>query len=289
MPYAALPDRRMPYDNDGTIVYEGNLTSGAVTLRSGSALQNMQDDTYSNVAGVGAARQNQVTAFLFFPEQREVTAWYHYRDNEGNNGTVAITGSNDTTNGLDGTWETASLPSGQPGSLTDVFDWRTKIRPISFTGPKKNVRVTAAAGSGGSGGTTTQYFQFLHLYGEAAAGAMAHDLEFINHDDTPGVAFTAPEDFGDQPLGTTVVRQFRVKNTSATKTATNVNLQCNDADFTIGESASGPWVVTINIASLGPGAESATLYCRLTTPAVGAPLKPRFARIVAVTDAGFFG
>jgi hypothetical protein len=159
--------------------------------------------------------------------------------------------------------------------------------PISFTGPKKNLRVgfTHGASPFFNGGQ----YAFLHLYGEAAAGQMAHDLVYINHDDTPGVAFTAAEDFGDQPLGTTVVRQFRIKNTSASRTATNLNIQCNDTDFVIAEAAGGPWVVTINLASLAPGAESPTYYVRCTTPAPGAALKPRFARIVTVCDAGFFG
>ena len=67
-----------------------------------------------------------------------------------------------------------------------------------------------------------------HLYGEKIAGQTPDDIIYINHDDTPGAEFTAPEDFGDQPLGTTVVRQFRVKNASATKTANTINIQCND-------------------------------------------------------------
>lgn len=40
-------------------------------------------------------------------------------------------------------------------------------------------------------------------------------------------------------------------------------------------------VATINIASLAAGAESATMYIRNTTPAIGSLLGPRFNRIVA--------
>ena len=120
---------------------------------------------------------------------------------------------------------------------------------------------------------------WLHLYGEKAAGQTPDDIIYINHDDTPGVEYTSPEDFGDQPLGTTVVRQFRVKNASSTKTANTINIQCNDSDFAISEDGSN-WVVTINIASLAAGAESSTLYVRCTTPSVGGLLGPRFARLV---------
>lgn len=288
MAYPALPDHRMNYDNDGTLVYRGSLASGAVAAATDPQKLAMQDISYATEGiAMGATGSADTSyAFLFFPEQREVTGFYAYT-NSLNVVDWVVLGSNDTGNGLDGTWETASLPSGGNFAKTNDHDWRSKIRPISFTGPKKNIRV-GYAHSGSpfyNGGNITA----MHIYGEAAAGQMAHDLVFINHDDTPGVAFTAAEDFGDQPLGTTVVRQFRVKNTSATRTATNVNIQCNAADFAIGTSASGPWVVTINLASLGPGAESPTYYIRCTTPAPGATLKPNAERILVTTDAGFFG
>lgn len=278
MPYSALPDRRMPYDIDGTLVYYGSVVGGANVAYTQGQLQELQD-TDETVPGV--AYQDTHRVWLFFPEQREVTAIYIYSTNGAYS---LLQGSNDTTNGADGTWETASLPSGFPGPMTGeggAFRWRDGIKPISFTGPKKNVRIS---------GPPAQAQPFImHLYGEAASGAMSHDLIFINHDDTPGVEFTAPEDFGDQPLGTTVVRQFRIKNTSATETATNVNIQCNDSDFVISEDGVN-WVVTISGFSLGPGAESATFYVRCTTPAPGAALGPRTpARIVVTCDAGHFG
>lgn len=278
MPYTALPDMRMPYDNDGTLVYSGTIAAGAAAAWSNAQLINLQRDTNISTIAPGPAGAYDVL-FLFFPEQREVTAYYSIWQQGSLDGTEGVKGSNDTTNGLDGTWETASLPGGLPGYVDD-FSWRSGIKPISFTGPKKNVRI--------DGGNGNQRVYVLHLYGEAAGGQMAHDLIFLNQDDTPGVAYTAPEDFGDQPLGTTVVRQFRVKNTSATRTATNVNIQCNDADFAISTDNIN-WVVTINIASLGPGVESATYFVRCTTPAPGAALRPRAARIVVTCDAGFFG
>ena len=102
----------------------------------------------------------------------------------------------------------------------------------------------------------------IHLYGKKTARQTPDDVIYIDHDTTPGVEYTSPEDFGDQPLGTTVVRQFRLKNTSATKTANTINIQCNDSDFAISTDGT-TWVVTINIASLGPGAQSATMYVPL--------------------------
>lgn len=285
MPYTALPDHRIPYDNDGTLVYFGSGVVGATTAATGAQLLELQDEDYVTTGPTGSSGTTAtgMTIFFFFPHQSEVTGIFCVADF----GLINLPlGSNDTANGVDGTWETASLPGGAPsptGQVATVDSWRAGIKPISFTGPKKNVRISLGTGGGGC------TWAIAHIYGEAAAGQMAHDLVFLDPDLGAGIAFPAPEDFGDQPLGTTVVRPFRLKNTSGSRTATTINIQCNDPDFTIGESASGPWVVTINVASLAAGAETATFYTRCTTPAPGAPLKPRFARIVVVCDSGFFG
>jgi hypothetical protein len=285
MTYTALPDRRIPYDNDGTIVGYGNngLTEGLQYYLSGSQTINMQDTIYDLVVGV----VNDFVGWWFFPEQRELTAYFigmysteGPSDNPGNSGHVWY-GSNNSGNGLDGTWETASLPGGTT-ARTNVYSWRDGIKPISFTGPKKVVRFRTA---GHSWFGRQVGYGIAHLYGEKAAGQTPDDIIFIDHDTTPGVEYTAPEDFGDQPLGTTVVRQFRVKNASASKTANTINIQCNDSDFAISTDGS-TWVVTINITSLAAGTESSTMYIRSTTPAPGNLLGPRFARIV-VTVASY--
>ena len=294
MPYAALPDRRMAYDNDGTIVYIGQAGDGAVTeLTSGQKIElNDNDQTVAISRAKGAANPDQHRLYFFFPEQREITGLWAQAYPSGTGGSISglnLTGSNDTGNGENGTWETASFPGGVPNAIgsSKTFDeWRTGIKAVSFTGPKKNIRLSF---NGSTNNALTVNWVTAQIYGEAAAGAMTHDLVYIDHDTTPGVEFATPEDFGDLPLGTTEIRQFRIKNTSATRTATGINIQCNDPNFVIAEDAAGPWVVTINIASLAPGAESATFHLRCTAPAPGAALVPRFARIVTVCDPGFFG
>ncbi len=286
MPYTALPDMRIPYDNDGTVIgYRSNTQTqgwqeGLEGYLSQSQGIEMNDEDYTAVLAT-QARTHKL--WWFFPEQREITAMAVQRvaspGSFGGDVPIVMSGSNDTTNGVDGTWETPSFPSGlpQPNNTTYFDYWRTTIKPISFTGGKRTLR-----GYWGSSGLDFQgdvQTNLVHLYGEKVAGQTPDDVIYIDHDTTPGIEYTAPEDFGDQPLGTTVVRQFRLKNTSATKTANSINVQCNDSDFAI--STDGvTWVVTINIASLGPGAQSATMYVRCTTPAPGNLLGPRFARIV---------
>lgn len=286
MPYTTLPDRRMAYDIDGTVVgmtssQNVNWTEGIGQWMSGGQLAEMND---ADTVEIFSVLNTVYKLWFWFPEQRTITAIAMYIEVTGGFGANAVTpimqGSNDTTNGIDGTWEQASLPSGFPAYSQDsVVDfWRTTIRPVSFTGPKRTMRwLGGQTGPNAQGNTAVEA---IHLYGAKGAGQTVDDLVFINHDDTPGVEYTAPEDFGDRPLATTAVRQFRVKNVSPSKTALTIALQCNDTDFAI-SADSTTWVVTINLASLAPGAESATYYVRCTTPAIGSLLGPRFARIVA--------
>jgi hypothetical protein len=87
------------------------------------------------------------------------------------------------------------------------------------------------------------------------------------------------EDVGDVPFGTTRTLQVWLANTSATKTASTINLQLNDANW-IFSTDNTTWVTSINVASLGPGARYGPIYIRQTSPAQGSRLGPRFARIV---------
>ncbi|HEY5276114.1 MAG TPA: hypothetical protein VIK38_06195 [Coriobacteriia bacterium] len=293
MPYTALPDMRMPYDDDGTVLGYGvasnagsaqAIANGVSIYPSGGDRLILNGFTYGALGtAISVASGYSRCVWLFFPESREVTAFYYGGDSAttrwglSSNGLVAIYGSTDTTNGVDGTWETGSYTAAAGSTGPGVDKWRANLTPVSFTGPKKAIRFIAS--STGGYGADSHNLVLFHLYGEKAAGQTPDDIIYIDHDTTPGVEYTAPEDFGDRPLATTVTRQFRVKNTSATLTANTINIQCNDADFVI-STDNTTWVVTINIGSLGPGAESSTMYVRNTTPAVGTALGPRFARIV---------
>lgn len=293
MPYTAVPDMRMPIDADGTVCYyrvqgssaAATFPNGPTTLISQANLLELQDLDNTGVSGMsGYENANPANSTLavwaFFPESREVTAHFSCETTSvPYSPAETLQGSSDSTNGTDGTWETASFPSGIAHTNYNFDNWRASIKPVSFTGPKRVVR--DGVGSNVGGATLSMW----HWYGEKAAGQTPDDVIFINHDDTPGVEFTAVEDFGDQPLGTTVVRQFRLKNTSATKTANTVNIQCNDGYFALSEDNVN-WVATINITSLSAGAESSTLYVRCTTPAPPSTIGPYFSRII-VTVASY--
>lgn len=288
MTYTATPDRRMPYDNDGTVMVASanghDYTDGASLYPTGTQLLAMNSYACLVMASGLGSSNGGFGYWWFFPEQREITGLFvGYSWSGGGSGgwTTApvVQGSNDTTNGLDGTWETAAIggtlwPTAAGGSATSVDAWRSAIHSVSFTGPKKVLRMHGA--SWGIGGISVSV---IHIYGQKGAGQTPDDILFLD-----GLAsyaeFAAVEDFGDVPLATSTTRTFKVKNGSATKTANTINIQCNDADFVI-STDNVTWVVTINIASLAAGASSGVMYVRNTSPAIGSPLGPRFARVVA--------
>lgn len=290
MSYPALPDRRMGYDNDGTVVVTSGqnqpYTSGASSYPSGAqvialnGLGVLTPSSYAPIGNVGGS--DGFGWWWFFPEQREVSAAFVGLLVTAN-GTpwlsqAVLEGSNDTTNGLDGSWETASTTlfgANQVTTAGSIDAWRSGIKAVSFTGPKQVIRIRGVtSGQVGSSISGT----VIHLYGSKASGQTPDDILFLNGN-ASFAEFISPMDFGDRPLGTTAVWTFKVKNASPTHTANTINIQCNDADFAI-SSDGVTYGTTINITSLASGASSGTLYCRDTTPNPGAALGPRFARII---------
>lgn len=273
MTYPALPDMRIPYDNDGTVMAYGSTFDGQLGYPTGAQEIGWQGLATNYPSGMSVpATHDYGCWWMFFPEQREVTGYWTVNVPQYlGSPFYQLQGSNDTTNGVDGTWETASTSA---AAYTTLFDWRSGIKTVSFTGPKKVIRMLFSGVY--SNASIAPYA--LHLYGAKGTGQTPDDIIYLDADNADA-PFTAPIDFGDIPLGTSAIRHFKVQNTSATKTANTINIQCNDSDFII-SSDGVTWVVTINIASLAAGAKSGTLYVRDTAPNPGGRLGPRFARIV---------
>lgn len=296
MAYPAIPDVRIGYDNDGAVVAYGAGSNDSVAARfaagptsyiTGSALIALNGYSYTafpaliDLAVDAGSNIPYRAMWVFFPEQREVTeVFLGTLSTITVQGTLvsSIQGSTDTTNGVDGTWQTATLSSPVGSGPQSLDSWRAWFGSVSFTGPVSAIRIGLNWGIGNPSTVNHVNVAILHLYGTKGAGQTPDDIIYLDGQHAYA-AFTTVEDFGNVPLGTTTVRTFKVQNSSATKTANSINLQCNDADFAI-STDSVTWVTTINIASLAAGASSAVLYVRNTSPSPGGRLGPRFARIV---------
>ncbi len=292
MVYPAYPDRKMSYDIDGTIVMyrggTGGLTPdwglGPASFMTANQMAEFNDCDYADT-GIGEFSRGDVWGadmcpcyvYLFLPEQRVFTAYSigYTGAAQGQPFYPIVQGSNDSGNGVDGNWESATLTQGY--TVTSSDGWRTWY-PLTFSGPKQVIRFTLSGHYGGAWNTGTNwYWVYLHLYGHKYTGQTPDDIVFIDTSDN--LEWDLDIDFGDVPYLSNLVKSFKIKNTSSTKTANNIALACNDADFTI----SGDGVnygTSINVASLAAGVSSSTYYVKCN-PAVLTLPGPRASRITS--------
>ena len=278
MAYPVIPSRRMPYDIDGTEV--GHIRTGLnLSFNSGveswaTSAQKTQLQNQGNIApfirSYGYGNTDSDAFWFFFPEVRELTH-IGFTHSEIDTPTITIQGSTDSTNGIDGTWET-------PVWVVTVSDradaWRSDVMALSFSGPVKVLRINFY-----DGGADMNILNSIHLYGFKFAGETPDDILFV--DAETGAELTSLIDWGDRPEGTTEFRQVKVKNASTTKTANSINLQLNHTDFLMSWNSGGPWTTVLDITSLGAGAESGIIYLKNE---LGPPLLilgPKDARMIA--------
>lgn len=271
MGYPEILHRRIPYDINGTAVgYRASSTysNGLSNWLSSSQLGELNDEDSITLFG-----GDYSVIWFFFPERMEIEAGLYVVEYAGYGNSpdlYELQGSNDTTNGMDGTWETAVFPSGKPFAYNPgMYYWREGIKPISFSTTYKVIRFRASHGYGG--------VRYVHLYGRKAAMETPDDILFC---DPAGNEKTALKDWGDRPEGTTVIDSFKLKNSSTTKIASNVNLQLNHGDLSLSFSEEGPWTATLDITSIAPGSLSSTLYVRHTLGGPPLILGPRAGRCI---------
>lgn len=291
MSYEHLTHRRMPYDIDGSAMYYkvslANNSSYDIqvsTPASSGTMAELNDEDLVNAIGslnnYTQGNTKYINLWLFFPEKREIEAMVLGAITDTNLTIVGLEGSNDTTNGVDGTWEIATFPSGTPAVLNPISTiWRTGIKAVSFSTSYKTIRMLLKSDYSGPGSYDKYiYLRYLHIYGRKAFGEFPDDLLFT---DTSGNELGALLDWGERIEGTTTLKSFKVKNASLTKTANGVNLQLNHSDYGLSFSESGPWSATLDIASISPNTLSNTIYVKNTLGAPPLVLGPRASRCIS--------
>lgn len=265
--YADVPDRRMPYDRDGSSGFgfpDGTLHAlSALDL----ALMNSESDGFDfyNITG------GTMPVGVLFPEPRDVAAFW-VRRRIVSSPTSTVQTSVDTTNGQNGTW----VDHGAYDASTAVRpNYRTEIQSASFTG------IRAIRFNVNPNEENTRHLHNLHLYGSTVEiVAVWHPTSDV---EVPAAWF----DFAEVSQGETYVRTFRVKNTDATRTATSIVVGTDvltDGTTPLGSqftySIGGSFSPSLNIGDLAAGAISDEITMHYTV-AAGADLGLWSPRVVA--------
>lgn len=256
--YAAVPGRRIAYDDDGTVGVYYNLAIPATADITTAKKQELNDEDLTYVStGLGDGI-NYTT--LIFPELRDLDGVYAQNSpsNSNNHGSVYV--SANTTNGVDGTWTLAlTKPDWGAG---DATGWREDIETIAETA-KRALQIRAEE-------TTWTGLAIFHVYGEIASGSTPDRILIL--DATTGLAYTADHDWGDVPRGTVHGEDLKLKNNSSTLTANTVvstfeDLYLGSSAWYDIKEAGGAYASSLSIASIGAGVTYAnTITVRKTVP-----------------------
>ncbi|MDQ3028895.1 MAG: hypothetical protein M3R09_02450 [Actinomycetota bacterium] len=264
--YPSPTARRIYYGLNGTRSWTKTANQLSTALvEDSSFLGNMDDESSGTVPTVtlswnpGANPGHPPFVLLKFPTPVDISgikAW------SGNNLIPAV--SNDTTNGVDGTWTTGATVTAATG---DQREWSRSatVTPQAFVNVRW-LRLTLPMGDNGN-----RTVGKVILFGGPNGAADTLDFWDATLDQ---VASPAVFEFGDRPRGTSATREFRIKNRSATLTAKAISVTRSIVTDT---SPSVPgfhtfsldgttWIGNLNIGDLLPGAISPVITLRQVVP-----------------------
>lgn len=292
--YPSPPGNRFQLDADGTQVFIRQAANTLTALTTGQVTACTGMDGGVSPTGANFASNGQTAGLVFlFPEARTIAGLlWACGDASGSTGsrlqTPTVWYSTDTTDGLNGNWTqvgtTGNYYFGDTPS-NDNATYRTSIAAVSLTGVKGiELRVQHAQ----NGASSNPRWWNVNLYGSRATTG-DHLQLWHPTADTP---LAAPAlDFGDIGRGVQqTARQFRIKNTSATATASAITVAYSDyAGLAFGGTGgqvsadNTTWAASISLSNLGPGAISPVTYVRLNSLATSAPA-PKAGRVKAAAS-----
>jgi len=271
MPYPTLPGRRFEYDVGGGSVYYGNDINGITTALTTEQMAQLNGTGNTSIVISKEAYDAEAvrTVWVFLPEKFVVAGLgmiHRVYTTGGASGSIAVAGSADSTNGLDGTWINATLPNGAlPANMIDDDVWRDSIQPCTFSEAIKVLRLRYYAPYDNVDYSRISIYA-IHIYGVKAAGEVPDDILFLDDDASGDPEFIRDLDFGDRPEGTTVTHRIKLLNSSTTKIANNLTLSLIDVDFTFSMDEGATWVTGATITSLAPQGVSGSILIKNTIP-----------------------
>lgn len=266
--YPDHPSWRMAWDRDGSVCLKiPPFTGGGVidlTLTQMQALNDEATTAGPQFGGRLSADNPWEWCVIIFPELRDIDAFFVQHTSSFSVTNLMV--SDDTTNGVDGTWVMVNEAAfGYTGLVKP--EYRTLISSSTIL-DIKGLKFRAGFGGLSSVGN----IQSIHLYGEPSPGANPDRLE-IWHPTLDERVPPAWFDWGDVPRGSSADIAFRVKNISPSLTAHEIRVFMDvltDAVPSVPAqhliSQGGSYLAQQNIGTLAPGGISAPLTARRITP-----------------------
>lgn len=274
--YPTPPGHRMAYDIDGTKVFRLE-TDNTLTELTAENVARLNDDASTNYS----MNSPSGTKLLFaFPELRDVTGlfWATSRDQMR---VTSVEYSTNTTNLYDGDW--LVLHEGLPESVTEVTPHHlTNIEEVAGS------RVRALRFSHTGGTSVSRSYRDIHIYGYISEDQILDRLELWHPTEDQPIP-VGYFDWGDTPRGTQGSKQFRVKNSSTDRTATNIEISLSalsdDAPSIVDQHSferDGAILPNnLELGDLGPGHISDVLTIRYSL-SLNAVLGPKSLRVHAI-------
>ncbi|HWU23098.1 MAG TPA: hypothetical protein VN088_16290 [Nocardioides sp.] len=251
--YPDIPAPRIEYDRDGSKVFYDN-NAGAISAVTAASVTALADES----AGAATPQLGLGRRFaVMLSAKTDLAGFFVAADCD-----VMLETSSDTTSLLDGTWSPLAATYTPPTQTIPAY--RTSIVLASASGVRA-VRLTDESVSVYAG-----HIYAWHLYGQPSAGQAIDTLAIWDQtaDEPLGAAAL---DWGDTLQGSSATRQFRIKNLSATKTASGITVLMqaltDAAPTVVSQHELSPDGVTFTVAStplsvadLSAGAISPVIY-----------------------------
>lgn len=215
--YPSPTARRINYPLDGTRLWYKNANVASPPLvEDNSFLANMNNESGGTTPVITLQWSSTTNPghgpfiLLKFPNPVDITGIKGWQG-----GVVAVAASNNTTNGVDGTWTAGTGYTPATTGLQREWSRSGTITAQSFTGVRW-LRLTLATGTTGSRAVGK-----VVIYGGPAAAT--DSLEFWDPVDDEIIAVDQFE-FGDRPRGTAATKDFRIKNLSTILKAVDISI-----------------------------------------------------------------
>lgn len=262
---------RLAYHADGTRVWHySNNTAGVLTEVTATVIGqlNAEDTSLSRITLASNTTTGITTGFLLFQFLEPMDIQGLLMLGNTDNRAFAVAYSNDTTNGIDGTWTS----DGSVG-LTNL-----PVRPTYRNSPTgksgtgwKFMRLTMSDTTNGTAHTYSTNVGKIYLFGKATGGTNRLEIWDATLDQR-----AAPDllEWGDRPRNTVQIKSFRIKNMSATMKAVAVRaaMQILTDSAVVGvvgqhalsQDGGTSWAIQQTIGDLAPGAISGEIKIRQT-------------------------